>query len=120
MSTPGEQRAGCCLSPQLSPNDPHKDSPQIGGPVQYSLLYRKNVHQSCSLNNGPSNRPIVFLLIMHPKFADLPVDKNGPHGNAWGLWGPDDQIGTLNLLTDDVVAQAAKECIQTGQRVSLK
>ncbi|KAF3025869.1 hypothetical protein E8E14_014806 [Neopestalotiopsis sp. 37M] len=56
---------------------------------------------------------------MHPKFADLPVDKNGPHGNAWGLWGPDDQIGTLNLLTDDVVAQAAKECIRTGQRVSL-
>ena len=56
----------------------------------------------------------------YPGFDSLPVDRNGPHGNAWGLWGPDDQLGTLNLLTDEVVAQAARENIKTGQRVSLK
>ncbi|KAF9878094.1 isopropanol dehydrogenase [Colletotrichum karsti] len=56
----------------------------------------------------------------YPDFEDLPLDKKGPHGNAWGLWGPDDQLGTLNLLTDDVVANAAKENIITGQRISLK
>ena len=55
-----------------------------------------------------------------PSFSDLPVDKNGPAGNAWGLWGRDDQLGTLNHLTDDVVAKAAKEEIRTGQRTSLK
>lgn len=55
-----------------------------------------------------------------PQFSELPLDKNGPHGNAWGLWGPDDQLGTLNHLTDAVVAQAAAENIRTGQRVSLK
>ncbi|KDN72172.1 hypothetical protein CSUB01_12167 [Colletotrichum sublineola] len=56
----------------------------------------------------------------YPSFKELPLDKTGPHGNAWGLWGPDDQLGTLNLLTDDVVARAAKENIVNGQRVSLK
>ncbi|KAL0931558.1 uncharacterized protein CTRU02_214293 [Colletotrichum truncatum] len=55
----------------------------------------------------------------YPSFRDLPLDKKGPHGNAWGLWGLDDQLGTLNLLTDDVVACAARENIINGQRVSL-
>lgn len=56
----------------------------------------------------------------YPSFESLPLDPNGPHGNAWGLWGKDDQLGTLNLLTEDVIAQAARELILTGQRVSLK
>ena len=53
-------------------------------------------------------------------FAALPLDKNGPHGNAWGRWGTDDQLGTLNFLTDDVVAKAVSDCVKTGQRTSLK
>ena len=36
----------------------------------------------------------------------------------WGRWGDDDQIGTLNHLTDDVV-RAAMDSARTGQRVSL-
>ncbi len=36
----------------------------------------------------------------------------------WGRWGDDDQIGTLNLITDDVVKSAAKE-IKTGRRLAL-
>ncbi|KAL3457092.1 hypothetical protein BJX64DRAFT_293434 [Aspergillus heterothallicus] len=55
----------------------------------------------------------------YPAFDSLPVDKNGPRGNAWGLWGLDDQLGTLNLLTDDVVQRAAAENIKIGKRVSL-
>ncbi|KAK7994532.1 hypothetical protein PG991_016120 [Apiospora marii] len=54
-----------------------------------------------------------------PKFDELPLDKNGPHGNSWGLWGPDDQLGTLNHLTDEVVSTAANENIKTGHRISL-
>lgn len=60
---------------------------------------------------------------IHPfemSFAELPLDKNGPHGNAWGKWGPNDQLGTLHYLTDDVVSKAAGECIKSGQRISLK
>lgn len=55
-----------------------------------------------------------------PSFAELPVDKKGPHGNAWGLWGEDDQLGTLNYLTPEVVSRAVKEEVQIGLRISLK
>ncbi|KAK7913892.1 hypothetical protein PG985_011595, partial [Apiospora marii] len=54
-----------------------------------------------------------------PEFDELLLDKNGPHGNSWGLWGPDDQLGTLNHLTDEVVSTAANENIRTGHRISL-
>jgi hypothetical protein len=53
-----------------------------------------------------------------PPFSSLPLDKNGPAGNAWGLYGKDDEIGALNILTPAVVKSAASE-IQTGERVSL-
>lgn len=51
-------------------------------------------------------------------FESLPLDPTGPRGNAWGRFGKDDQLGTLNLLTPERVVEAAKE-IQTGVRISL-
>lgn len=53
-----------------------------------------------------------------PPFEALPLDKSGPPGNAWGLWGEDDQLGMLNLITSETVAAAAKE-IQEGLRITL-
>ncbi|EME41698.1 hypothetical protein DOTSEDRAFT_176999 [Dothistroma septosporum NZE10] len=53
-----------------------------------------------------------------PPFSSLPLVKSGPHHNAWGLYGPNDQLGTLNRLTDFIVARAASE-IRTGTRVNL-
>ncbi|WP_431980151.1 cyclase family protein [Streptomyces qinglanensis] len=38
--------------------------------------------------------------------------------NNWGRWGADDEIGTLNLVTDAVVREAAA-CVRTGRRVPL-
>lgn len=52
-----------------------------------------------------------------PTFDELPKYKNFA-GCAWGVWGPNDQLGTVNLLTDEVVQQAAAE-IKTGRSVSL-
>lgn len=49
-------------------------------------------------------------------FGDLPLQKDGPPGNAWGLFGADDECGMLNLLTPDVIAAAAREIID-GVRV---
>ncbi|KAF2435551.1 hypothetical protein EJ08DRAFT_342745 [Tothia fuscella] len=54
-----------------------------------------------------------------PPFSSLPLDKSGPAGNAWGLYGPEDQLGSLNLLTPSSVANAAASEIKTGERVSL-
>ncbi|MCJ1303516.1 hypothetical protein MMC08_006326 [Hypocenomyce scalaris] len=53
-----------------------------------------------------------------PSFDELPLDKNGPFANAWGLFGERDQLGMLNLLTPETVKAAATE-IKEGVRVSL-
>lgn len=53
-----------------------------------------------------------------PKFSSLPLRKGDPIYSAWGLYGDDDEIGTLNRLTNQVVVDAAKE-ISTGTRISL-
>ena len=36
--------------------------------------------------------------------------------SAWGLYGDEDQLGTLNRLKDDLVVKTAREEIQTGIR----
>jgi kynurenine formamidase len=38
--------------------------------------------------------------------------------NNWGRWGADDEIGTLNLITDEVVREAATS-VRSGRRVPL-
>ncbi|QYX79306.1 cyclase family protein [Streptomyces akebiae] len=38
--------------------------------------------------------------------------------NNWGRWGADDEIGTLNLITDEVVREAAAS-VRSGRRVPL-
>lgn len=53
-----------------------------------------------------------------PAFTDLPLNKSDPFLSAWGLWGPHDDLGTLNFLTNDVVRSAVGE-IKDGERVSL-
>ncbi|MFF4802482.1 cyclase family protein [Streptomyces sp. NPDC001351] len=38
--------------------------------------------------------------------------------NNWGRWGAEDEIGTLNLITDEVVREAAAT-VRTGRRIPL-
>ncbi len=57
-----------------------------------------------------------------PDFDDLPAVEGMPKGCAWGVFdkgGKRDVIGTLNLLTPDVVKAAAEE-VKEGVSVSLK
>lgn len=53
-----------------------------------------------------------------PTFDELPSFHNFK-GCAWDVWGKDDELGTINLLTPDVVARAAQEEIRLGRTVSL-
>ncbi|MFD3834682.1 cyclase family protein [Streptomyces sp. NPDC058642] len=53
------------------------------------------------------------LPAMHPAFHDI-----AKRVNNWGRWGADDEIGTLNLITDEVVREAATE-VRSGHRVPL-
>ncbi|WP_030236398.1 MULTISPECIES: cyclase family protein [unclassified Streptomyces] len=38
--------------------------------------------------------------------------------NNWGRWGADDELGTLNLITDEVVREAAA-AVRSGRRIPL-
>lgn len=51
-----------------------------------------------------------------PPFEALPLQKDAPMYSAWGLYGEHDELGTLNRLTDERVAAAAKSEIRTGAR----
>lgn len=42
-----------------------------------------------------------------PDYDDLPVRPEKPPRSAWGVWGDDDEIGAINLLTPDKVLDAA-------------
>jgi kynurenine formamidase len=44
-----------------------------------------------------------------PDYRDLPVTAGAPPGSSWGLWGSDDELGALNLLTDARTLAAAGE-----------
>ncbi|PAZ13475.1 cyclase [Streptomyces sp. SA15] len=50
---------------------------------------------------------------LHPAFQDI-----AKRVNNWGRWGTADEIGTLNLITDEVVREAAA-CVRSGRRVPL-
>ena len=50
---------------------------------------------------------------MPPEFEELARKVNN-----WGRWGHDDEIGTLNLITADVITRAAA-CVKRGRTFSL-
>jgi hypothetical protein len=51
-----------------------------------------------------------------PPFDSLPLKKDGPRGNAWGLFGAADELGMLNRLTPENTLAAMKE-VKHGIRV---
>ena len=53
-----------------------------------------------------------------PKYEDLPVSSGAPPNSSWGLWGSQDQLGCLNLLSPQCVLEAATTVSQ-GQVFSL-
>lgn len=49
-----------------------------------------------------------------PSYDELLARTDAPAGSSWGLWGPDNDLGTLNLLTDARTAAAAR-LVRTGK-----
>lgn len=54
-----------------------------------------------------------------PNFDELPLRAGDPPYSAWGLW-KNPALGALNHLTDETILKAAKEEVQTGERVTLE
>ncbi|MDP2949383.1 MAG: cyclase family protein [Chloroflexota bacterium] len=53
-----------------------------------------------------------------PSYAELPVKAGAPANSAWGLFGEDDQVGTINLLVAEKVKEAAT-LVRKGKVFSL-
>ena len=53
-----------------------------------------------------------------PPYAALKARTDVPSGSAWGLFGSDDELGTINLLTADRVREAAHS-VRSGRTFSL-
>lgn len=53
-----------------------------------------------------------------PSYRELPIREGLPPKSAWGLFGDDDQLGTLNLLTPERVCQAAR-LVRKGTVIAL-
>ncbi|KAK7921306.1 hypothetical protein PG985_009328 [Apiospora marii] len=61
------------------------------------------------------------MAYVFPDFDDLPAVPGTPQGCLWGFYDKDgvkDEIGSVNLLTPDVVKEASRE-VQTGRHVQL-
>jgi len=53
-----------------------------------------------------------------PSYDELPVRAGAPAGAAWGVFGDEDEVGTINLLTPERVI-AATSSIRTGKVFAL-
>jgi kynurenine formamidase len=49
-----------------------------------------------------------------PTYAELPIDPSKPPRSSWGVWGDDDELGTINLLTQER-AQRGLGCARHGR-----
>lgn len=56
----------------------------------------------------------MYLPERLPTFDELPIKPELPPRSTWGVFGEDDEIGTLNLLTPERVAAAAG-LVKTGE-----
>jgi hypothetical protein len=89
-------------------DDSKADRPDIQK-SETKLGYREEIK---SIDGATLGRP-------RPRFEDLPLNPSHPKGSAWGLWGEDDERGTLNLITDEATLAARQE-LRTGRIVPLK
>lgn len=53
-----------------------------------------------------------------PSYDELPISPDKPPRSAWGVWGDDDELGAINLLTPDRVRDGVS-CARQGKVFSL-
>lgn len=54
-----------------------------------------------------------------PTFDELPIRPNAPKAAAWGVWGDEDELGTLNHLNPERLKTAMEEVVK-GETIPLK
>lgn len=87
---------------------PTTDLPEMTTKRLRGLLTHFGARSPVKETDSPMSASAVVSEPELPTYDKLPMFKNIP-GCAWGLWGEDDQLGTVNLLTEKVVQRAARE-----------
>lgn len=84
--------------------------------LEHAILYDQTVGPRTSkpkIEQLPESRvesPKPWTADRRPRFDELPFRMSSdPQASAWGLYGEDDELGTLNLLTPEVRREAWKE-----------
>jgi hypothetical protein len=72
-----------------------------------------------SNDTAPRQNAPAISKLARPAFNELPLRKGDPKGSAWQFWGKDDELGSLNLITDEVSRAAAAE-VSLGRSINLK
>lgn len=57
--------------------------------------------------------------VPHVTFDELPLNEGDPPYSAWGLFGKDDELGRINIITPEVTKRASSE-VMTGEAIGLK
>ncbi|KAA8652396.1 uncharacterized protein ATNIH1004_001300 [Aspergillus tanneri] len=87
--------------------------------LPFAWFFKKSREDHCQV---PSPSPVSstsVLTVSRPAFDNLPLRKGDPKGSAWGLWGGNDELGTLNLISEDVV-RATRSEVFLGKAINLK
>ncbi|HKV55460.1 MAG TPA: cyclase family protein [Candidatus Binataceae bacterium] len=69
------------------------------------------------VQNGAAPQPHSIAANV-PSYDQLPVREGAPAGSAWGVFGDDDQVGTINLMTPERV-KVASAFIRSGRVFAL-
>ncbi|MGH7916863.1 MAG: hypothetical protein ACREQE_05295, partial [Candidatus Binataceae bacterium] len=93
-------------APKLSakPGGKTANAPQIA--VRAAKPKAKTRRVTSSGRAQPAPTPYRAPAPDLPSYDELPVRAGAPAGSAWGVFGDDDQLGTINLLTPERVREA--------------
>ena len=72
---------------------------------------------SCGIHD--QTRIIQTMSKSLPPFSDLPIQRPGPTLNAWGLYGAEDELGRLNLISPETRLKGVK-AVEHGLAINLK
>jgi hypothetical protein len=86
---------------------------------RFGRTKRKNNQVEEHKTSTSSEVTTVLADVQRPAFDELPLREGDPKVSAWNLWGEDDELGTLNLITEDVTRASAAE-VKVGKAISLK
>lgn len=91
--------------------------------LNHPLSHLKTISDPPSALPHPGRSTDIMSDIATKEWSNLPSFDELPHfhehaGCAWGVWGSEDQLGTVNLLTPAVVKRAASEEIRFVCRFS--